>query len=170
MFLSTEQPTHSVRVTEDGDGLLLIVGGEGHKTGRVDDTGERYDRLLAWVRERFGVSDVTHRWSTHDYTSTDRVPYVGRFHPGARHLWVATAFGAWGMTNGTMSGLLLADLVAGVENPWADVYDPQRDLSDVVILDAQDFTGEPVATIRLPVRVPFGFHGGWAPDRITVVE
>ena len=44
------------------------------------------------------------------------------------------------------------------------VYDPKRDLSDVVILDAQDFAGEPIATIRLPVRVPFGFHGGWAPD------
>jgi carotenoid cleavage dioxygenase len=43
-------------------------------------------------------------------------------------------------------------------------------LSDVVILDAQDFAGDPIATIRLPVRVPFGFHGGWAPDRITVVE
>jgi carotenoid cleavage dioxygenase len=40
------------------------------------------------------------------------------------------------------------------------VYDPQSDLSEVVILDAQDFAGEPVATIRLPVRVPFGFHGG----------
>ncbi len=44
------------------------------------------------------------------------------------------------------------------------VYDAERNLSDVVILDAQDFSGEPVATIRLPVRVPFGFHGGWAPD------
>jgi hypothetical protein len=28
------------------------------------------------------------------------------------------------------------------------VYDPEQDLSDVVILDAQDFTGEPIATIR----------------------
>ena len=38
------------------------------------------------------------------------------------------------------------------------VYDPKRDLSDVVILDAQDFAGEPVATIRLTgsraVRLP----------------
>ena len=49
------------------------------------------------------------------------------------------------------------------------VYDPQRDLSDVVILDAQDFAGEPVATIRLPVRVPFGFHGGWAPIAHTLI-
>lgn len=50
------------------------------------------------------------------------------------------------------------------------VYDPKRDLSDVVILDAQDFAGEPVATIRLPVRVPFGFHAGWAADRVTVID
>jgi len=44
------------------------------------------------------------------------------------------------------------------------VYDPKRGLSDVVILDAQGFAGDPVATIHLPVRVPVGFHGGWAPD------
>ena len=48
------------------------------------------------------------------------------------------------------------------------VYDPKRDLSDVVILEAQVFAGEPIATIRLPVRVPFGFHGGWAPERVTL--
>ena len=50
------------------------------------------------------------------------------------------------------------------------VCDPERDLSDVVILDAQDFAGELIATIHLPVSVPHGFHGGWAPDKVTVVE
>jgi len=48
------------------------------------------------------------------------------------------------------------------------VYDGARDLTDVVILDASDFAGDPVATIRLPVRVPFGFHGGWVPDDRSV--
>lgn len=46
----------------------------------------------------------------------------------------------------------------------SSVYDPDTHRSDVVILDAQDFTGDPVATIRLPVRIPFTFHGGWASD------
>jgi len=41
------------------------------------------------------------------------------------------------------------------------VYDPVREGSDLVILDASDFGGAPVATISLPQRVPFGFHGNW---------
>jgi carotenoid cleavage dioxygenase len=44
------------------------------------------------------------------------------------------------------------------------VYDPQADSSDLVIIDASDFAGEPVARIRMPRRVPHGFHGNWIPD------
>lgn len=41
------------------------------------------------------------------------------------------------------------------------VYDPVTDGSDLVIIDASDFTGEPVARVHLPQRVPHGFHGTW---------
>jgi carotenoid cleavage dioxygenase-like enzyme len=41
------------------------------------------------------------------------------------------------------------------------VYDPVRDGSDLVIIDASDFAAQPVARINLPQRVPFGFHGNW---------
>jgi carotenoid cleavage dioxygenase-like enzyme len=44
------------------------------------------------------------------------------------------------------------------------VYDPARDASDLLVLNAQDFDGEPVAAVHLPVRVPFGFHGNWVPS------
>jgi carotenoid cleavage dioxygenase len=44
------------------------------------------------------------------------------------------------------------------------VHDSGRDGADVVILRADDMAAGPVATIHLPVRVPFGFHGNWVPD------
>jgi carotenoid cleavage dioxygenase len=44
------------------------------------------------------------------------------------------------------------------------VYDPVTDGSDLVVIDASDFEGDPVARIRLPRRVPHGFHGNWIPD------
>ncbi len=46
------------------------------------------------------------------------------------------------------------------------VYDAARNASNVVIVDAQAFSEAPVATIYLPVRVPFGFHGNWVPDAV----
>jgi carotenoid cleavage oxygenase len=59
-----------------------------------------------------------------------------------------------------------ASEVAGEDEGWllSVVYDGDRDGSDLVILDARDFGGDPVATVRLPQRVPFGFHGSWVPD------
>ena len=52
---------------------------------------------------------------------------------------------------------------ADESNGWylGYVYDPARDGSDLVILDASDFAGDPVARIKLPHRVPYGFHGNW---------
>jgi len=44
------------------------------------------------------------------------------------------------------------------------VYDPDRDASDLLVLNAGDFTGDPQAIVHLPQRVPFGFHGNWVPD------
>jgi carotenoid cleavage dioxygenase len=59
-----------------------------------------------------------------------------------------------------------ASPTAGEDEGWllTYVYDAARDGSDLVILDAADFTGKAVATIALPQRVPFGFHGSWIPD------
>jgi carotenoid cleavage dioxygenase len=55
---------------------------------------------------------------------------------------------------------------AGEDEGWvlSLAYDEGRDTSKLVVLDATDFTGSPVATVQLPQRVPFGFHGSWVPD------
>lgn len=45
------------------------------------------------------------------------------------------------------------------------VYNQPEDRSDLVILDAADIAAHPIATIALPRRVPFGFHGSWVADR-----
>jgi len=43
------------------------------------------------------------------------------------------------------------------------VADRARDASDLVVLDAHDIEAEPVARIRIPRRVPLGFHANWFP-------
>jgi carotenoid cleavage dioxygenase len=43
------------------------------------------------------------------------------------------------------------------------VYDRGRNASELAILDASRFDAPPVAMVKLPQRVPFGFHGNWVP-------
>ncbi|MCU1587551.1 MAG: iron-sulfur binding oxidoreductase [Frankiales bacterium] len=126
MYISTESATHSVRVAPHPDGRLLIVGGEPWKTGKDEDVEARYDKLAAWTQETFGVRQIRYRWSTQDNKSVDGAPFIGRFHPGGDHVFVAAGFRGWGMTNGAVSGLLLADLITGTENAWRELYDPNR--------------------------------------------
>jgi carotenoid cleavage dioxygenase len=45
------------------------------------------------------------------------------------------------------------------------VTDRATDTTDLVVLDARDVAAEPVARVRIPRRVPIGFHANWLPDR-----
>jgi carotenoid cleavage dioxygenase len=43
----------------------------------------------------------------------------------------------------------------------AVVYRAGEDRSDLLVFEAQDIARGPIATARMPRRVPFGFHGNW---------
>jgi glycine/D-amino acid oxidase-like deaminating enzyme/nitrite reductase/ring-hydroxylating ferredoxin subunit len=130
MHISGDGPTRSVRAIpiggRDSDQELLLVGGEGHKTGTDSDTELRYERLEAFAREHWDVHSVEHRWSAQDPSTLDGLPYVGRLTPRNDSVLMATGFAKWGMTGGTAAALLLADLALGREAIWADLFDPNR--------------------------------------------
>ena len=44
------------------------------------------------------------------------------------------------------------------------VFDEGRQASELIILDALDFSRPALAQVHLPVRVPYGFHGSWVSD------
>ena len=126
MYISVEQPTRSVRQhTVDGSELLILAG-ESHKTGQEPDTEARYAALADFARERFDVESIDYRWSTQDYMPVDQVPYIGRLRRGSERLYVATAFKKWGMTHGTVAGMVISDQILGRENPWTALFEPNR--------------------------------------------
>jgi glycine/D-amino acid oxidase-like deaminating enzyme/nitrite reductase/ring-hydroxylating ferredoxin subunit len=126
MYISVDHPSRSIRSTPAGDGRrMLIVGGEGHKTGASANARERYERLERFLAERFAAS-ATHRWSTHDYAPADKLPYIGRLRRNDAHILVATGFAKWGMTKGTLAAAMLTDAVLGRDNPYAELYDATR--------------------------------------------
>ena len=126
MYISVDEPTRSVRTIHDGNRVLMLVGGEGHTVGQENETEQHYENLESWARERFGMQEITHRWATQDGSSVDGVPYIGTLRSGSDHLFVATGFRKWGMTNGTTAGMLITNLIEDREDPFTSLYDPQR--------------------------------------------
>ncbi|MEV6909113.1 FAD-dependent oxidoreductase [Amycolatopsis sp. NPDC051071] len=159
MFLDADTH-HSVRGYSNDGVPYAVAGGEHYRVGDSVDVESRYERLASWAGRHAGVGRVTHRWSAHDLSTLDSVPYVGRYHPASRHLWVATGFGQWGMTGGTAAGLLLGDLLTGRENPAASLYDPNRfDLRSAIttvennVTVAKFLIGDHVSALRKPASL-----------------
>lgn len=127
MFISIdEEPTHSVRTARSGDATWLVLAGGSYKPGQDAELRDRAEELERYARETFGLSSIDYFWTNEDYDSMDHVPFVGHPSAGAKHLYVATGFNAWGITNGTVAGMIISDAIAGRENPWADLYDATR--------------------------------------------
>jgi glycine/D-amino acid oxidase-like deaminating enzyme/nitrite reductase/ring-hydroxylating ferredoxin subunit len=127
MFINSGTPTRSVRTIRVGERLLVQVGGNGHKTGEEPDTPRRYRELEEFLRQHWPeAGPVEFAWSTQDYMSLDRVPYVGALRRRSPQLTIATGFNKWGMTNGTVAAMILTDRILEQPNDWAELFDSKR--------------------------------------------
>jgi glycine/D-amino acid oxidase-like deaminating enzyme/nitrite reductase/ring-hydroxylating ferredoxin subunit len=118
MTLSAGSPTRSVRDAPSANGPLLLVGGEGHVVGRTRSTRAHLDALRDWTAEWFPGSEETHAWSAQDYSSHDGLPAVGKLPRGRGHVYLATGYGKWGLTNGVAAALSLTAQIHGHRPSW----------------------------------------------------
>lgn len=125
MFINAEEPVRSLRSQPAGKGELILVSGDGHRTGEGNEI-DHYRNLEKWIRSVYSVNSIDYHWSTQDVITLDHVPYIGRLTSGNENLYVATGFRKWGMTTGTAAAMILTDLVLGRSNPWEEVYNPSR--------------------------------------------
>ncbi|WP_327704408.1 carotenoid oxygenase family protein [Streptomyces decoyicus] len=137
---------------------------------RLDDRIQEFPRLNAQYVSRpyrYGYSAAVELYAPPAGPGDDR-PDEGFSsallkHDLTRGTTEAHEFGRYGAVG---EGVFVpADSPAAEDDGYvmAYAYDPERGASDLVLLSAQDFTGEPVARIHLPVRVPLGLHGSWVP-------
>jgi glycine/D-amino acid oxidase-like deaminating enzyme/nitrite reductase/ring-hydroxylating ferredoxin subunit len=126
MLISALSPVRSIRSVPFRGEELLMIGGEGHHLGSSKATNERYDTLAQFARNHWNVLSFEHRWSAQDYSPDDGVPYIGRLNVISKRIHIATGFKKWGMTAGTLAGMLISDSIAGRPNEWAELFSSTR--------------------------------------------
>ena len=126
MYISPDKDNYSILPVNDGNSTLLLIGGEGHIPGTRLNTNSRYQRLANYTKKNFGITTIEYKWSHRDYLGYDDLPLIGKLYPWSKHTYTATAFMKWGLTNGTMAGILLSDMVQGKVNPLSATFNPHR--------------------------------------------
>jgi glycine/D-amino acid oxidase-like deaminating enzyme/nitrite reductase/ring-hydroxylating ferredoxin subunit len=127
LLWDTGDPYHYVRIQEEKDRDILIVGGEDHRTGQADDGDERFQNLWKWTAARFPSAEkMIHRWSGQCFETHDGLAFIGRFSDDEPNVYLITGDSGMGMTHGTIGGMLVSDMILGRGNDLAEVYEPSR--------------------------------------------
>ena len=141
---------------------VIDLAGGGVRSQPLDDVGAEFPRA---DERRLGRK---HRWG-----------YVAAVGPeGSSGMPLFTAIRrydlergtidarAFGPGNGVAEPLFVPRAADAAEDDGyvlALAYDAAANASRFHVLDARDIAGEPIATVLLPHRVPYGFHGNWVP-------
>ncbi|TQJ39655.1 glycine/D-amino acid oxidase-like deaminating enzyme [Arthrobacter sp. SLBN-112] len=120
MYISVEQPTHSLRNYEMDGRNLLLVGGHGHQVGRTDSEKAHLSGLLEWAGGHYPGAVTTHTWSAQDYMPTNLMPFFGKLPRGKGQIYFGTGYNKWGMTNAVAAALGISADILGGQVPWAD--------------------------------------------------
>jgi glycine/D-amino acid oxidase-like deaminating enzyme/nitrite reductase/ring-hydroxylating ferredoxin subunit len=156
LFLDVERPHRSLRPYRPGSGIArLVVEGEEHRPGTGGRSSRHVEAIEAWARTRFRIRSIEHRWSAQDYMTPDGMPFIGPLTPGSRAVLTAAGFNKWGMTNGTLGGMILADLVRLGDHPWLARFSTLRLFGPAGLVDIARHNAE-VAVAFVGGRLPGG--------------
>lgn len=120
-------------------GKFLIIGGESKRTGK---NSGGWEQIRSFAKKYYPDAQEKYNWAAQDCITLDGVPYIGNYSANTPDLYVATGFNKWGMTSALVAAEILADMIAGKKNEFAEVFSPSRHiLRKQLVLNAASAVG-----------------------------
>lgn len=126
MYLFEDFSKLSFRWIKKNEEDLLLIGGNGHKTGENIPLKEKYQFLEDVAKKIYPNYELVEKWNTEDTISLDKIPYIGEFSVFDDKILVATGYNKWGMTTSHVAAKILADKIDGVKNPYESIFHATR--------------------------------------------
>ncbi|MEA4815718.1 MAG: FAD-dependent oxidoreductase [Lachnospiraceae bacterium] len=125
-YISSGEPTRSIRTHVENGKRILIVVGENHATARGEENMElHYENLIQYAEHIAGVDGLLAKWSAQDYDTPDQIPYIGRLSDNS-NIYVAAGFKKWGLSNGTLAGNMISELILNGNCRYEELYSRKR--------------------------------------------
>lgn len=116
--INVSKNTKSCRYHKD-DYFIYLNGS--HSLDRNYNVKEGFDNLVSDL-EKFKLKP-NYIWTNQDIITNDHLPYIGVLED---NLIIGTGYNTWGMTNGSLAGKIISDIILGKKNEYISLFDPKR--------------------------------------------
>lgn len=125
LIYDMQDPYHYFRTHIVDGQKYLISGGHDHKTAHGDPE-QAFADLIEYTRKCYPVDSITTQWSAQYYEPADGLPYIGQLPGVSAGIYTATGFSGNGMIHGTISAIVLSELILEGTSPYEKLFDPAR--------------------------------------------
>ena len=115
--ITVSKPVTSFRYHND---YLIYLNGT-HNLCNKYDNKNNFDNLLNDLNKLNLKPDYI--WSNQDIMTEDNLPYIGYIDD---NILIGTGYNTWGMTNGSLAGKIISDLIQNKDNKYTSLFDPKR--------------------------------------------
>ena len=116
--INIDKNLHSVRFYKN----YVIYGSNSHKLTNKIDYEKNYNKSKSDFKRIFSREpELT--WMNQDIMTNDNLPLIGKI---KNNIFIATGFNAWGMTNATIAGKIIKDLIIDKKNIYEKMFSPKR--------------------------------------------
>lgn len=124
--ISNLKPTHSIRYYTNKNKTYILYSSGSHKITNHISEEENYKAQVNKFKKELN-SDVKYYFLNQDVMTDDGMPLIGRINDS--NLLLATGYNKWGMTNGTIAGKILSDIILNKDNKYIELFKVNRKIN-----------------------------------------
>ena len=117
--INIDKPCISFRYHNDSINNYFIYLYGSYKTADIKDITEDFDSLTKQYKFHY-------TWTNNDIITHDYMPFIGEI---KKNMYIATGYNTWGITNGTLAGQIITDLILQKNNPYKELFNPKRGIN-----------------------------------------
>lgn len=122
-FITSNLPTKSIRYHKDKNKYLIYLS---NSHNICNDLNEKKNFIKAIKETKKLKLKPEYIWENDDVMTIDRLPYIGCLEKNNTNLLIGTGYNTWGMTNATLAGYILSNILLNHENKYIDLFNPLR--------------------------------------------
>lgn len=119
--VSVSKPIVSSRYYSNGNNVYELYLTNSHNNCVCDNYKNNFKDVISYKN-----NTLKFLWSNNDIITNDSLPFIGFID---ENLLIGTGYNTWGMTNGSLAGKIISDLIMNVDNKYSSLFNPLRGIN-----------------------------------------